>query len=90
MVPLKEAIVAGADEIDVVLATGPKPQIVTGKFKTLEVLTRSLSLMMDEFMEKDLKTCALKNRIDGYVKVKLNIYRSGLEFKNNSLCLSIE
>lgn len=83
--PLKDAIDAGATEIDVILAstkgvTGPK-----NKFNSAKVIVRSLSIMMDEVFENDLKVCALKNGIEGYRKIDLKVYRPQKAMGNHSL-----
>ena len=40
---------------------------------------------MDEVMVNDLKVCELKNNIDGYRKIKLNIYSPSKGLKGESL-----
>lgn len=83
--PLKEAIDAGADEIDVVLASAKDIGIDNTKFNVLKAFGRSLSIIMDEVFENDLKVCALKNNVSGYKQIKLNIYRPEKIITQNSL-----
>lgn len=95
--PLKEAIDAGADEVDVILAFKPGVDKMKGRFTTAEVLLRALDVMMNEVVVNDLKVCALKNNIDGYKKIKLNIYQPSikpfgdhLDFNQTDIAKNIE
>lgn len=65
LTPVGAAIAAGATEIDVVLTGAPKgtPQAYRGTPEALEVVTRSIGLMTDEIMERDLKTALLTNQL---------------------------
>lgn len=83
--PLKDAIDAGATDVDVILTVYPKIPQVNGKLKSYEVLLRSLSIMMDEIVENDLKVCMLKNNVDGYRKINLKIYRPSMQLEGSSL-----
>lgn len=83
--PLKEAIDAGADEIDVILASAKGISLVDDKFNVLKSAGRALSIIMDEVFENDLRICALKNNLDGYKKIKLTIYRPEKIVSQNSL-----
>lgn len=73
--PLKDAIDAGADEIDVILTAGSGVGKMEEDPTTMKVLVRTLRIMMSEVIENDLKICQLKNNIDGYRKINLKIYR---------------
>jgi len=83
--PLKEAIDSGATEVDVIITFKPGTAKIEGKLKTYKVLLRAMTIMMDEVMVNDLKVCELKNNIDGYRKIKLNIYSPSKGLKGESL-----
>lgn len=83
--PLADAIKAGATEIDVILASSKHLAGPTNKFNTIKVGIRALAIMMDEVFENDLKVCQLKNNVDGYVKIDLNIYQPTINMGVNSL-----
>ena len=86
--PLKDAIDAGADTIDIILTFRPGTKRVNGELKTLKVLLRSLNIMMDEVVTNDLKICELKNNIEGYRKIQLNIYSPSVALEGASLDFS--
>ncbi len=83
--PLKDAIDAGADEIDVVLTAGGGVGRMDEEPTTMKVLVRALRIMMSEVIENDLKICQLKNNIEGYRKINLKIYRPSKAAGANSL-----
>lgn len=83
--PLKEAIDAGADEIDVILTFKPGTGKINGGFTTIKVLKRALNIMMDEVVVNDLRVCKLKNNIDSYRKIKLSIYSPSIGLKGGAL-----
>ena len=83
--PLKDAIDAGATEVDVILTEYPEFDIVPNNLKTLKVLLRSLNIMMNEVVENDLKVCALKNNVEGYRKIKLRVFRPSERLSGPSL-----
>lgn len=85
--PLKGAIDAGCDEIDVVLTAPlkPKPMPVEDsglslKLSALSILVRTIDLMAHEAMVRDLQRCAEVNELvragkDGkHREVKLNVF----------------
>jgi predicted acylesterase/phospholipase RssA len=88
MAPLSDAIKAGATDIDIVFASDPHPKIMHNNFTCIEVLVRSLSLLMGESFENDIKMCQLKNQISGYKNIRLKVYRNGEVFENLSLDFS--
>ena len=76
--PIKMAIDAGADEIDVIV-TSPETRI--RKYieapTTIDILKRSIDLSTDRIMSNDIKMVQLHNQLEEKNKrfIKLNIYR---------------
>lgn len=63
--PLKAAIDAGADAVDVVMASASLPVHNPDPRSTFDVLTRSLSAMLDEILATDIKMALLYNDLIG-------------------------
>lgn len=96
--PLKEAIDAGATEIDMIICA---PKQTTAKYNkksnALKLASRTIDLMTDEIIEADLKKAQLYNEIlllkssyDGKRFVKINVYRPINDLTEDSLDFSPE
>lgn len=89
--PLGEAIRAGAEEIDIIMCSNPnKPSNwgTEGK-NAIHYALRTLDLMSEEIIRKDVRVCGLKNdlaEIDPkYSKVKIRLVQPSQSLTGNSL-----
>lgn len=73
--PLAAAIHRGATAIDVITLDSPGVPRSDKKPKSINVLKRTIEVMLDEIVENDLKTCALYNEHGIKRKIELNVYR---------------
>lgn len=89
--PLGEAIRAGAVKIDVVMCSNPEFSSewrTTGR-NVIHYVLRTIDLMSEEIMRKDLKVCGLKNELarpgSGYANVKVELVQPSVDLVSNSL-----
>jgi NTE family protein len=91
--PLKEAIDAGADEIDVIMTS---PERYNASFSenpnTIDVAIRAIDIMGDEVVENDIKIAELFNRLvsmnaiaDGKRYIKIRVLRPTQKLPGKSL-----
>jgi predicted patatin/cPLA2 family phospholipase len=94
--PLKGAIDAGADEIDVIVSSPRTPNsMLTGEQKNanaINVVLRSIELMSDELFARDIDFADLYNdlikqgiMIPGKRQVKINVYEPKEQFTKGEL-----
>jgi len=88
--PLKEAIDSGATEIDCVVLDAAGIEYSNKKPKTLNVLSRTINIMLDEIVENDIKMCQLYNKHNLGRKIKLTVYRPSSPLGVNSLDFNSE
>ncbi|MCZ2224553.1 MAG: patatin-like phospholipase family protein [Chitinophagales bacterium] len=88
--PLQAAIDYGADEIDVIL-TSPEKNIAKVKKNAIQILIRSVDIILDSIIENDLRKAYIYNELvkDGYACnkkiLKINVIRPKNILINDSL-----
>lgn len=93
MTPLTKAIELGADSIDVILCS-PENNIqpINESSNSIEIIKRTIDLMVDSILESDIKKAILYNRllehedIKNKRKVEINIIRPEFVLTSDSFC----
>lgn len=91
MTPLTKAIELGAESIDVILCSPENNiQSIDKKSNSIEIIKRTIDLMIESILESDIKKAILYNRllehenIKNKRKVEINIIRPNFELIDNS------
>ena len=94
--PLKSAIVAGADEVDVLVCAPADPtEGFSNRPKAFPTFLRAVDIMLDEATDADLRFAKLYNDLAGAPgyedrrKVKLNIIRPDRELNEDPLTFNL-
>jgi NTE family protein len=94
--PLQAAINSGASEIDVILTSPESNNVCFNKGNSIDILKRSIDLMIDSIIESDIRKAQLYNKILEHEsiqdkrKVNINIIRPNKVLLNDSFDFSIE
>lgn len=90
--PLKQAILMGADEIDVIMCSDPWQKSVWGAERKVAVpdqIVRSLEIMSDQIMRNDIEIVGLKNELanidNSYKHIKITLVMPSSKLTNDSL-----
>lgn len=88
--PLKEAIDDGAVEIDCVVLHEKEMKYSDKEPKVFNVFSRTISIMLDEIVENDIKMCQLYNKHQIGKNIKLRVFRPNNPLGVNPLDFNTE